>query len=98
MQPSDRMWTQVRQTIQNGERHGKFLFFAVGVDGADLELLGQLCPANRPPAQLRPGRFREMFQWLSKSQQRVSMSRVGEDVRLDNPADPAAGWASIQTG
>ncbi len=46
--------------------------------------------------QLRPGTFREMFTWLSTSQQRVSVSRVGEQVPLDDPTGPS-GWAEIAT-
>ncbi len=97
MQPGDDRWQAVRRAIHDGERHGKFLFFAVAVEPADVALLRDLAPPNRPPLQLRPGRFREMFQWLSKSQQRVSMSRVGENVALDNPTGPT-GWADIATG
>jgi uncharacterized protein YegL len=34
-----------------------------------------------------------MFQWLSKSQSKVSSSKVGENVSIENPV--AAGWGQI---
>jgi uncharacterized protein YegL len=41
--------------------------------------------------------FKEMFLWLSKSQGKISVSKVGEQVALDNPVGPN-GWAEVSTG
>ncbi len=96
MAPGDGTWQQVVEAVHGGESRGEFLFFGVGVDPADMRSLAELCPAGRPPLKLRPGHFKEMFAWLSKSQQRVSASRVGEQVPLPDPAGPH-GWAEIET-
>jgi uncharacterized protein YegL len=96
MKPGDDLWDRAVSAIHNGETSREFLFFGVGVEPADMETLRKICPPERPPVQLRPGRFRDMFAWLSKSHQRVSASRVGEQVPLENPTGPN-GWAEIET-
>ena len=96
MSPGDETWRRVVEAVHGGEARGEFLFFGVGVEPADMKVLAEICPPARPPLKLRPGHFKEMFGWLSKSQQRVSKSRVGEQVPLPDPAGPA-GWAEIET-
>jgi uncharacterized protein YegL len=96
MSPGDETWTRAVGQVHDGERDREFLFFTVGVEPADMNILKQIAPSERPPLQLRPGRFREMFAWLSKSQRQVSASRVGEQVPLDDPTGPS-GWAAIDT-
>jgi uncharacterized protein YegL len=96
MSSGDETWQQVVEAVRGGESRGEFLFFGVGVEPADMKVLGEICPPARPPLKLRPGHFKEMFAWLSKSQQRVSASRVGEQVPLPDPTGPS-GWAEIET-
>lgn len=96
MARGDETWTRVVEAVHGGEGRGEFLFFGVGVEPADMRVLAEICPPGRPPLKLRPGHFKEMFAWLSKSQQRVSASRVGEQVPLPDPTGPA-GWAEIET-
>jgi uncharacterized protein YegL len=96
MKPGDELWSQVVETVHSGERSKDFLFFSVGVEPADMELLRRLSPPERPPVGLRRGQFKEMFAWLSRSQQRVSASRVGDQVALEDPSGPK-GWAEIAT-
>jgi uncharacterized protein YegL len=93
MRPGDATWNEAVRAVHEGERNKEFLFFAVGVEPADMGVLAQIAPPERPPVQLRPGRFREMFAWLSRSQQRVSASKVGEQLALPSPS----GWAEITT-
>jgi uncharacterized protein YegL len=93
MRPGDPMWQNVVAELHRGEQSKEFLTFIVGVDSADMELLTQLSPPERPPARLQAGRFREMFVWLSKSQRKVSASKVGDQVPLESPL----GWAEIST-
>ena len=94
MGPGDPMWERAVGAVRGGDADDAFAFFAVGVEPADMELLGQIAPEERPPLQLRPGRFAELFQWLSASQRRVSASRVGDQLALPAPT----GWAQITTG
>lgn len=93
MQPGDETWNKVTAGINDGENNKNFLFFTVGVEPADMDTLKQLSPSNRAPVRLMPGKFRAMFEWLSKSQSKVSASKVGENVQLDS----LAGWAEIST-
>jgi uncharacterized protein YegL len=89
--PTDE-WRGAAERVKSGEKSKAFSFFAVGVEGADLDVLGQI--ASREPLRLRGMRFRDLFQWLSNSQQSVSRSTPGDEVPLDNPTAPD-GWASI---
>lgn len=93
MSPGDPMWNDVVQAVHGGEQAREFLFFAVAVEGADIGTLRQIAPPERPPLLLRPGRFKDMFAWLSRSQRRVSASKVGEQLTLEAPT----GWAQIST-
>ncbi|HVF11480.1 MAG TPA: VWA domain-containing protein [Actinomycetota bacterium] len=96
MKPGDELWERAIGAISEGEKNREFLFFVVGVEPADMQILSKIAPAERPPLHLRPGRFREMFMWLSRSQQKVSASRVGDQVALEDPTGPQ-GWAQIET-
>lgn len=96
MQPDDSIWNDVIKKIRDGEDNKKFLFFTVGVEPANMELLKQIAPPERVPLKLKHGMFKEMFLWLSKSQGKISVSKVGEQVALDNPVGPN-GWAEVST-
>ena len=86
-------WGEAKTMIKTGEEQKKFSFFAVGVEGADMERLAELSP-HRAPLKLKGLRFRDLFQWLSNSQQSVSKSKPGDAVPLTNPAAPT-GWAEV---
>jgi uncharacterized protein YegL len=90
MNEGDSLWSSVIQSIHNGDSKGKFSFFAVGVEPANMQKLKQIAPPQRPPILLKQGKFKDMFVWLSKSQQKVSGSKVGEQTEL-----PPAGWGKI---
>ena len=47
-------------------------------------------PPGRPPLKLKGLQFAELFLWLSQSQQRVSHSRVGDQLAL-----PPVGWSEV---
>jgi uncharacterized protein YegL len=79
--------------VRQGETEKAFSFFAVGVEGANLEILNQISP--RGALSLNGLRFRELFQWLSNSMKAVSQSTPGiSEVALENPTLPG-GWASV---
>ncbi len=93
MQPGDAKWNEVVKKVHEGEANKKFMFFAVAVEPANTDTLKQIAPPNRPPVKLKGSKFREMFQWLSRSQSKVSASKVGEQITVENPV--AAGWGQL---
>ena len=82
-------WSQVAALIKEGEDAKSFAFFAVGVEGANMEILKQI--SVREPLKLEGLKFRELFVWLSNSMKAVSQSVPGDVVKIESPK----GWAEI---
>jgi uncharacterized protein YegL len=81
--------TQAAQRVKEEETNKRVAFFAVGVEGADMNQLQTM--SVRSPIKLKGLSFREMFVWLSASMQRVSHSKPDEQVPLPPPTD----WMSV---
>lgn len=87
-EPTDE-WKSAATLVQKQEDEGHLLFFAVGVEGADMHILRQI--SVREPLALQALKFVEMFQWLSDSLSSVSNSNPGDGVRM-----PAVnGWGVV---
>jgi uncharacterized protein YegL len=89
--PTD-SWQNAARLVHEGEAGKKFVFFAVGVQNANFDVLKQISVSE--PLALQGLQFRKLFQWLSDSMKRVSQSKPGEEVPLQNPAAPN-GWGKI---
>jgi uncharacterized protein YegL len=86
--PTDN-WERAAMQLREGEKQKSFAFFAVGVEGARMDILQQI--SVRDPIKLQGLKFRELFQWLSSSMKSVSQSVPGTDI----PLLPPSGWASV---
>jgi uncharacterized protein YegL len=84
-------WKAAAEMVRQGEADKAFAFFAIGVEGADMNTLAKI--SVRQPLALKDNNFRAMFQWLSASQKQVSRSKPGDEggIKLDSPS----GWASL---
>lgn len=82
-------WGEAARLVKEGEASHSFAFFAIGVGGANMEILKQI--SVREPLKLQGTKFREFFLWLSKSMKSVSRSTPGEGVKLE----PPHGWAEV---
>lgn len=89
--PTDR-WQDAAAASKAADSRSDFAFFAVGVQGANLDTLRHF--TNREPLKLTGLRFRDLFQWLSASLKSVSRSTPGDIVPVVNPTAPG-GWAAV---
>ena len=84
-------WQSATQQVKEEESRKGVIFFGVGVEGADMQVLAHFS-SERPPLKLRGLAFQELFKWLSKSLSAVAHSKPGEQAAL-----PPVGWAQIET-
>ena len=89
------MWHEAIRRLRDS-RTNNAQFFAVAVEGANLDKLQQLCEetrpsseASRPPLKLQGIRFRDLFKWISQSQKAITQSTPGDKV----PLPSVSGWA-----
>lgn len=86
--PTDE-WQSAAALVREGEASKSFAFFAVAVDGANMDVLKQI--SVREPLKLNGLKFRALFQWLSNSMKSVSQSTVGNAVTLPD----RTGWEVV---
>ncbi len=76
-----------RQTFANGTLN----FFAVGIQGVELDILRQIAPPKVPPAILDPLKIQKLFYWLADSLKKVSSNDTNRSVSLS----PITEWGQI---
>ena len=76
-------WEPAAQHIRDEESNRGVVFFAIGVEGADMGRLKDI--VVRPPWQLRSLNFEGLFKWLSASLTKGSQGRVGEQIAMQAP-------------
>ncbi len=86
--PTDE-WAQAARQVREGEDGKKFAFFAIGVEGASMDILKQI--SVRSPLKLKGLMFREFFMWLSASMKMVSSKNPGSTINLL----PPSGWTEL---
>lgn len=86
--PTD-SWRGAADRVKTGEEGKAFVFFAVGVQDANFDVLKQI--SVRDPLKLKGLQFRDLFLWLSQSMQAVSQSSPGDRLALPAPS----GWAEL---
>jgi uncharacterized protein YegL len=85
-------WQKAAASVRAGDNAERkaFSFFAVGVQGANMNILNQI--SQRPPVSLDGLRFRDMFVWLSSSLSCLAKSQPGVAVPMAPPD-----WTSVSS-
>lgn len=89
--PTDKGWEAVADQVRQEETRKGVIFYGVGVEGADMKVLGRFSD-SKPPLKLKGLAFGDLFTWLSKSLSAIAHSRPGEQAPL-----PPVGWGSVDT-
>ncbi len=82
-------WANAANMVHEGEKNKQFAFFAVGVQGANMNKLNQM--TTRGVKELEGLQFTSLFQWLSNSMTSVSRSSLNAEIVLES----TDGWAKI---
>jgi uncharacterized protein YegL len=86
--PTDQ-WQAAAARVKQAEAGKALDFFAVGVEGANFNVLKALGQRHKP-LRLKGLSFLPLFKWLANSQRAVSRSCPGQEdlVQVVNPAGP----------
>ena len=79
--------------ISAGIQKKDFFFFAIGVQGADMDRLEMISDPSMPAAKLHGLKFGNFFRWLSASMTTVTNSKDGDKVDLPSPAPWMSGFS-----
>ncbi len=82
-------WEAAAEKVKAGEENKSFAFFAIGVEGANMNILSRI--SVRAPLKLKGLMFREFFMWLSASMKMVSAKNPGTAMNLL----PPSGWSEL---
>lgn len=85
--------TGLAAKIAEGVLEKNFSFFAIGVEGADMNMLNRISDPSMPPAKLQGLKFSEFFQWLSASMTTITNSKDNDKVSLPDPSNWMKGFS-----
>jgi uncharacterized protein YegL len=78
---------EVNEAVNNR----KFMFYPIGVQDADMQVLTQISHPSAPPMMLRGLQFIEFFKWVSNSVDILVKSNNGDKIKLPD----ISGWAEL---
>ena len=73
------------QEIRTGVDEKHFFFFAIGVEGADMNMLKKISSPQMEPAKLAGLQFTKFFKWLSNSMGVYAGAERGDQVEFPTP-------------
>jgi len=79
----DALINMVAARLRQEEKDGKVVFFAVGVEDANMDRLKQI--SARPPVKLQGLNFVDIFVWLSRSMENMAQAQFDEQIALPEP-------------
>jgi len=82
--PTDSWQTSVNRLHKESSLR-KLQFIAVGLEGADMNILARISPPEFPPVSLKNLRFSKMFNWISSSVNSASRQNMKEQIMLPPP-------------
>ena len=80
------------QEINDGVNNKKFMFLAIGVQGADMKVLQTISAKPYEPLILEGLKFLEFFEWMSASMSTISNSAEGVKVSLPSLTEWMGGY------
>lgn len=93
-EPTDlERWPKTAERVREAERARRLVVLPVGTKSASFARLRELTP-ERAPLCLKEAQWAGMFQWLSRSLQARSRSRLGDEAPLEDPTGPR-GWGTL---
>ena len=92
-EPTDN-WHPAAERLRCLELQKAIAFFPIGLGAANMGMLAQL--SSTPAKKLSALKFRELFQWLSRSQRAVSRSRPGGEAGSARvPLPGTSSWEEV---
>jgi len=74
----------------------KYMFYPLGVTGANERRMMEFSHPSTPPMPLDPSKFEAFFRWLSNSMSSVSRSTADSPAQFEGPGSWASsGWAGV---
>ena len=87
-------WQEAARQVHEAEEQRRVSFFAIGVKDANLDVLAQIAPPERPPLTLEGLKFQELFVWLSQSMAAVTADTLQPGIQTALP--PTTGWGRVR--